>query len=90
MYIGFYGRQIFKMHTCVRNSLSQFHTSSKRIIYVYTFNTASTQDTANNHTNQMGDFFAPMCFGRVLPPTTAHIVWGSVDPPMEGYGIIIP
>ena len=47
-------------------------------------NTASRQDTANDHTNQMGDFFAPMRFGRVLPPTIAHIVWGSVDPPMEG------
>ena len=54
------------------------------------FNTASRQDTAYDHINQMGDFCACIRFGRVLPPTTANIVWGSVDPPMGGYGVIKP
>ena len=51
-------------------------------------NMASVQDTANSHTEQMGDFKTPMYFERVLPPTTNHIVWGSLDPPygrLRGY-----
>ena len=35
-------------------------------------NTASVQDSANSHTNQIRDFEAPMYFRRVLPPSPNH------------------
>ena len=31
------------------------------------FNTDSVQDTANTHTNEIGDFIDPLCFGWALP-----------------------
>ena len=31
-----------------------------------------------------------MCLGKVLPPTTDHMIGGSVDPPMAVYGVISP
>ena len=42
-------------------------------------NTTSRQDTAYDHINQMGDFFARIRFGRVLPPTTATGYFLSFD-----------
>ena len=45
------------------------------------FNTASMQDTANDHTNQMGDFITPMCFGRALPPNHSSHSMGVCGPP---------
>ena len=48
------------------------------------FNTASVQDTANNHTKQMGDFEAPLCFGRVLPPNHRPHSMGVAGPPYGG------
>ena len=42
---------------------------------------ASTQDTANDHTNQMGDFITPMCFGRALPPNHSPHSMGVSGPP---------
>ena len=30
----------------------------------------------------------PCLLGGHYPPTTDHIVWGSLDPPMGGYGVI--
>ena len=47
-------------------------------------NTASTQDTPNDHTNQMGDFFTPMRFGRVLPPDHSPHGMGVRGPPYDG------
>ena len=32
----------------------------------------------------------PCILGGYYPPTTDHIVWGSLDPPMEGYRVILP
>ena len=47
-------------------------------------NTASMQDTAHDHTNQMGDFFTPMRFGRVLPPDYSPHGMGVSGPPYDG------
>ena len=47
-------------------------------------NTASVQDTANNHTKQLGDFEAPLCFERVLPPDQRPLSMGVSEPPYEG------
>ena len=44
-------------------------------------NTASMQQTANSHTNQMGDFITPMHFGRVLPPNHSPYRVGISGPP---------
>ena len=46
-------------------------------------NMASTQDPANTHTNQMGDFIDPLCFSRVLPPNQSPHRMG-VSGPTEG------
>ena len=43
-------------------------------------NTASTQDTANTHTNQMGDFIDPPCFSRALPPNQSPHRMGVSGP----------
>ena len=48
------------------------------------FNTAFAQDTANSHTNQMGDFEAPLSFGRVLPPNHRSHSMGVAGPPYGG------
>ena len=31
----------------------------------------------------------PCVLGGYYPPTTEHMVWGSADPPMGGYGVIL-
>ena len=31
----------------------------------------------------------PCVLGGYYPPTTDHMVWGSADPPMGGYGVIL-
>ena len=54
------------------------------------FNTTSRQDTAHDHTNQMGDFLPPWVLVGYYPLTTAHMVWGSVDPHMGVYGVMFP
>ena len=46
----------------------------------FDFNTASTQDTANTHTNQMGDFIDPPCFSRALPPNQSPHRMGVSGP----------
>ena len=48
---------------------------------LHMFNMASTQDTAYVHTNQMGDFYNPMHFGRVLPPNHSPHRVGVSGPP---------
>ena len=45
------------------------------------FNTDSAQDTANTHTNKMGDFIDPLCFGRALPPNYSPHRIGINGPP---------
>ena len=47
-------------------------------------NTASRQDTANDHTNQMGDFFVPLFFGRLLSPNHSPHSMGISGPPYGG------
>ena len=32
----------------------------------------------------------PMYFGRILPPTTDNMLWGSAETPIRGYGVIFP
>ena len=53
-------------------------------------NTASTQDTANTHTNKMGDFIDPLFFSRALPPNYSPHRMGFNGPPRGRYGVILP
>ena len=61
-----------------------FRNVNIRIIYMNFINTACVEDTATNHTNQMGDFKTPMCFGRVLPPNHRPHGMGVGGPPYGG------
>ena len=54
-----------------------------RTAYLH-LNTASRQDTAYDHINQMGDFFARIRFGRVLPPNHSQHSMGVSGPPYGG------
>ena len=37
-----------------------------------------------------GILIPPCILVGYYPPTTDHMVWGSVDPPMGGYGVTLP
>ena len=44
------------------SKFKKFYFNNISLLYSNWFNIASMQDTANDHTNQMGDFIDPLCF----------------------------
>ena len=56
------------------------------------FNTDSVQDTANTHTTptKLAILLTPCVLVGHYPSTTAHIGWGSMDPPRGRYEVILP
>ena len=57
-----------------------FSLKANNMGYRKVLNTASTQDTANTHTNQMGDFIDLLCFSRALPPNQSPHRMGASGP----------
>ena len=60
--------------------VTDFFSLSARFGIALVVNMASTQDTANAHTNQMGDFIDPLCFSRALPPNQSPHRMGVSGP----------